>query len=166
MHITLLLLALTLRADSLLSPGHGEQAGHTHDAQVKERGAHVMGFDQDATVHHFRLHPDGGAIDIAAKDAADAANRDAIRSHLPHITQMFGDGNFSAPMLIHDTNVPGTDRMAELKNRIRFVYVETAGGARVDIFTTDAAALKAVHDFLRFQIADHRTGDSTAVIPR
>ena len=156
MHITLLLLSLTLQAAT----------GHSLDDQVKQRGAHVMGFDQDATVHHFRLHPDGGAIDIAAKDAADSANRDAIRSHLPHITEMFADGNFSAPMLIHDTNVPGTDRMRELKNQLRFVYVETAGGARVDIFTSDAAALKAVHEFLRFQIADHRTGDSTTVTKR
>jgi hypothetical protein len=155
MTITLLILSLTLQA----------AAGHSHD-QVKERGAHVMGFDQDATVHHFRLHPDGGAIDIAAKNAADTANRDAIRSHLPHIAQMFAGGNFEAPMLIHATDVPGTGRMSSLKNRIRFVYVETPGGGRLDIFTTDADALAAVHEFLRFQIADHRTGDSTAVTTR
>jgi hypothetical protein len=155
MPITLLVLALTLQA----------VAGHSHD-QVTQRGAHVMGFDQDATVHHFRLHPDGGAIDIAAKDGADAVNRDAIRSHLPHIAQMFGDGNFEAPMLIHDTNVPGTARMADLKSRIRFVYVETPQGGRLDIFTSDAGALAAVHEFMRFQIADHRTGDSTAVTKR
>lgn len=155
MTITLLVLSLALQAG----------AGHSHD-RVKERGAHVMGFDQDRTVHHFRLHPDGGAIDIAVKDAADGANRDAIRSHLPHISRMFADGNFEAPMLIHATDVPGTDRMASLKNRIRFVYVETPGGGRLDIFTSDAAALAAVHEFLRFQIADHRTGDSTAVTKR
>jgi hypothetical protein len=152
MMTTLLVLSLTLLAQS-------------HD-QVKERGAHVMGFDQDATVHHFRLHADGGAIDIAAKDGADAVSRDAVRSHLPHISQMFADGNFEAPMLIHATDVPGTSRMSSLKNRIRFVYVETPGGGRLDIFTTDAAALAAVHEFLRFQIADHGTGDSTAVTKR
>ena len=155
MHITLFILALTLQAP----------AAHSDD-QVKERGAHVMGFDQDATVHHFRLHPDGGAIDIAVKDRADGTNRDAIRSHLPHIAQMFSDGNFEAPMLIHDTNVPGTARMADLKSRIRFVYVETPQGGRLDIFTSDAGALAAVHEFMRFQIADHRTGDSTAVTKR
>ena len=155
MPITLLVLALTLQA----------VAGHSHD-QVTQRGAHVMGFDQDATVHHFRLHPDGGAIDIAVKDGADGTNRDAIRSHLPHIAQMFGDGNFEAPMLIHDTNVPGTARMADLKSRIRFVYVETPQGGRLDIFTSDAGALAAVHEFMRFQIADHRSGDSTAVTKR
>jgi hypothetical protein len=155
MTITLLVFTLVLQAPDT----------HSHD-QVKERGAHVMGFDQDATVHHFRLHPDGGAIDIGVKDGADAANRGAIRSHLPHIAQMFADGNFEAPMLIHDTNVPGTARMADLKSRIRFVYVETPQGGRLDIFTSDPGALAAVHEFMRFQIADHRTGDTTAVTKR
>ena len=144
MHITLLVLTLAFQ----------------------DRGAHVMGFDQDKTAHHFRLHADGGAVDIAVRDDGDAANLDAIRSHLPHIARMFGDGNFDAPMLIHQTTVPGTDRMAALKSRIRFVYVETPRGGRLDIFTTDADALAAVHEFLRFQIADHRTGDTTAVTKR
>jgi hypothetical protein len=144
MYITLLVLALSFQ----------------------DRGAGVMGFDQDKSTHHFRLHADGGAVDITVKDAADAANRDAIRSHLPHIAQMFGAGNFDAPMLIHQAEVPGTGRMAALKSRIRFVYVETPRGGRLDIFTTDAEALDAVHTFLRFQIADHRTGDTTAVTKR
>src|SRR5262245_29300931 len=154
MYITLFVLTL------------GAAIGPSGHQAIKERGAHVMGFDQDKTAHHFRLHADGGAVDISAKDAADTANRDAIRSHLPHIAQMFGDGNFDAPMLIHQREVPGTDRMAALKSRIRFVYVETSRGGRLDIFTTDADALAAVHAFLRFQIADHRTGDTTAVTKR
>lgn len=152
-----LTLALTL-ADQAQKPDQ--------HADMNARGGHVMGFDQDQTTHHFLLHADGGAIDIAVKNAADAKNRDAIRSHLPHISQMFGDGNFSAPMLIHETDVPGTAQMAALKNRIRFAYVETSGGGRLDIVTTDAEALKAVHEFLRFQIRDHKTGDSTAVTKR
>jgi hypothetical protein len=157
MMTTLLLLTL------LAGP---QAAGHAHDQAVKQRGAHVMGFDQDATVHHFRLHTDGGAIDIAVKDPNDTANRAAIRSHLPHITQMFGDGNFEAPMLIHDTDVPGTKTLAALKDRVRFVYVETPGGGRVDIFTTDREALAAVHEFMKFQIRDHGTGDSIAITKR
>jgi hypothetical protein len=135
-------------------------------AQMNARGAHVMGFDQDKTVHQFRLHTDGGAIDIRVKDPKDRGHLTAIRSHLPHITGMFGAGNFQAPMLIHATDVPGTGAMASRKDRIRFAYVETPQGGRVDIVTTDAEAVKAVHEFLRFQIADHRTGDSTAVTKR
>jgi hypothetical protein len=126
----------------------------------------VMGFDQDKTTHRFLLHPDGGAVDIFTKDAADTTNRDAIRSHLPHIAQMFGDGNFAAPMLVHETNVPGTEKMAALKNRIRFAYVETPRGGRLDIVTTDPEALAAVHEFMRFQIRDHKTGDVTTVTKR
>jgi hypothetical protein len=135
-------------------------------SQLNTRGAHVMGFDQDKTVHEFRLHTDGGAIDIRSKDAADRDSITAIRAHLPHIAQMFGEGNFEAPMLIHATDVPGTREMTAVKDRIRFKYVETAGGGRVDIFTDDSEALTAVHAFLRFQIADHRTGDSTVVTKR
>ena len=154
MTITLLVLTLT------------QAIGPTGHQAINERGAHVMGFDQDATVHHFRLHADGGSIDIAARDRHDATNRDAIRSHLPHIASMFGDGNFEAPMLIHQTNVPGTDKMAALKNRIRFVYVETPVGGRLDVFTTDKEALAAVHEFMRFQITDHKTGDPLTVTKR
>ena len=126
-----------------------------------------MGFDQAHTTHHFLLFNDGGAIEVSANDAADTKNRDAIRSHLPHITTMFSDGNFEAPMLVHDSKkVPGTKTMTERKGTIRYQYVETAKGGRVDIVTSDPAALAAVHQFLKFQIAEHKTGDPTTARPR
>jgi len=137
------------------------QAGHT---ATNDRGAAVMGFDQSLTVHHFLLFTDGGAIDVSVKNASDRANLEAIRSHLPHIAMMFGDGKFDAPMLVHDsTDVPGTRTMADRKAAIEYRYVETPSGGRVSIVTTDSQALAAVHEFLRFQIAEHHTGDSLAV---
>lgn len=135
-------------------------------AQMHARGNHAMGFDQSKTTHHFVLYEDGGAIEVRVNDVGDATNRDAIRSHLPHISKMFGSGDFSTPMLVHDTNVPGTKELAALKDRIRYTYVETPAGGRVDIVTTDREALDAVHAFLRYQIADHKTGDSTQLIKR
>src|SRR6478672_9136351 len=73
------------------------------------RGGMVMGFDQELTAHHFLLFTDGGAIDVSVKDPADIKDRNAIRSHLPHVAGMFGEGDFEAPMLVHDSkNVPGT----------------------------------------------------------
>ena len=127
----------------------------------------MMGFDQALTTHHFVLFNDGGAIEVSVNDLTDTKNRNAIRSHLPHIAMMFGDGNFEAPMLVHDAkNVPGTKAMTERKAAIRYQYVETAKGGRVDIVTSDPAALAAVHQFLRFQIAEHKTGDPTAVRTR
>jgi hypothetical protein len=36
-------------------------------------------------------------------------------------------------------------------------------GGRIRITTNNKEALAAVHEFLRFQIADHQTGDSTEI---
>jgi hypothetical protein len=145
---------------------HPPPSHDAHHAAVDARGAAVMGFDQQRTVHHFRLYEDGGAIDVAVADAADTANRDAIRRHLPHIARLFADGRFDAPMLVHATEVPGTAELSRLKGSVTYTFVETPAGGRVDIATANADALAAVHRFLAFQIADHRTGDATAVVRR
>jgi hypothetical protein len=126
------------------------------------QGAAVMGFNQARTAHHFYLYDDGGAIEVAVKDPSDSTNRDAIRSHLPHIAMMFGAGDFAAPMLVHETkDVPGAADLARLKNQIAYTYVETPKGGRVNIVTKDPSALAALHKFLTYQIAEHHTGDST-----
>ena len=142
---------------------HSPSSHDAHHAAVDARGAGVMGFDQGQTIHHFRLYQDGGAIEVAVKDPVDAGNREAIRRHLPHIAALFAAGRFDAPMLVHATPVPGTDDLARLKAALTYTYVETPGGGRVDIVTTHPDALAAVHRFLAFQIADHRTGDDAAV---
>ena len=130
-------------------------------------GASVMGFDQDKTAHHFYLYEDGGAIDVSVKTTGDTTNRDAIRSHLPHIAMMFGQGDFNAPMLVHDNqNVPGTKELAALKDKIAYTYVETPAGGRVNIVTTDTQALDALHRFLKYQIVEHHTGDSATPAKR
>ena len=135
------------------------------DHAAAHRADAVMGFDQAKTAHHFRLYTDGGAIEVGVLDDSDAKNRNAIRSHLPHIASMFGQGQFDAPMLVHDsTNVPGTEIMTARKDAIRYRYEDTPAGGRVSITTTDPEALSAVHAFLRYQIAEHRTGDP--VTPR
>ena len=126
-----------------------------------------MGFDQELTSHHFLLFADGGAIDVSVKNSSDARNRDGIRSHLPHIAMMFGKGDFEAPMLVHDSkNVPGTSVMTARRDTIRYQYVETQNGGRVNIVTSDSQSLAAVHAFLKFQIADHNTGDPMTVRTR
>jgi hypothetical protein len=143
----------------------GTAAGSAH--HLDARGQQVMGFDQQKTTHHFFLYDDGGAIDVSVKDKTDKTNLDAIRSHLPHIAHLFGQGQFDAPMLVHDTkDVPGIAELAKLKERVTYTYSETPAGGRVDIVTTDKAALAAVHAFLKFQIADHETGDPATVQKR
>ena len=152
------LLAVLCHLGLAAAPERGAQSAHA---------AMAMGFDQDKTAHHFYLYEDGGAIDVSVKDAADAKNRDAIRSHLPHIAVMFGQGNFETPMLVHDTkNVPGAAAMTSMKDAIKYTYTETSAGGRVDIVTANRDALAAVHEFLTFQIRDHKTGDPVTVRKR
>ena len=131
-----------------------------HDA-VNRRGDHAMGFSHEKTTHHFLLKKDGGIIQVQANDAKDSASRDQIQMHLSHIAQMFTDSNFEIPMLIHDQTPPGVPAMKRLSGQIQYRYEKTALGGRVRITTKNAEAVEAIHEFLRFQIADHKTGDPT-----
>lgn len=145
-------------------PRQGQTDGHeAHHCEMLTRGAQAMGFDQERTVHHFFLYEDGGAIEVAVKEASDHANLHAIRQHLPEIAGLFKAGDFGKPALTHAQQVPGTADMTRLKDRITHQYEETPAGGRVRIVTRDAEALAAVHAFLHFQIEDHRTGDSGEV---
>ena len=69
-------------------------------------------------------------------------------------------------MLIHDRVPPGVPTLKRKKASIDWKFEEIPGGGRVRITTKDAAALAAIHEFLRFQIEDHGTGDSTEVSDR
>jgi len=140
----------------IVALGLGQQ--HHHDVDAK--GDKVMGFPHDKTTHHFLLYKTGGAIEVVAKDNE---NRDKIRMHLRHISHMFAAGDFSAPMLIHGNEVPGKNVMTERKAQIAYQFEELPMGGRVKIVTSDKKALAAVHEFLRFQISEHRTGDSGKV---
>ncbi len=171
MHLTRLFpVATALVALAIASPRAAQQTSgaaatpaHPHDAAAQ----HAMGFDPHKTTHHFHLYEDGGAIDVRVNDKADATNRDAIRMHLSHIAMMFGEGQFDAPMMVHETtSMPGIEDLAKLKDKIKYAYVETPAGGRVDIVTTDKAALAATHAFLKYQIKEHETGDKTSVTKR
>ena len=131
------------------------------DEQMNKRGDHVMGFDHMKTTHHFLLQESGGSIEITANSADDVESTKQIRMHLKHIVMMFAAGNFDAPMLIHDQTPPGVPVLQELKGEINYNFEEIDRGAAVRISTKNPTALKAIHDFLRFQIKEHKTGDET-----
>lgn len=136
------------------------------DEQMNKRGDHVMGFDHMKTTHHFLLQEAGGSIEVTANSAEDVESSEQIRMHLKHIAMMFAEGNFNAPMLIHDQTPAGVPVMQKLKDEIKYNYEEIDRGAAVRISTNNPKALKAIHDFLRFQIKEHKTGDSLDLVKR
>lgn len=140
-----------------------QKADHNHGGHldvVNRRGDAVMGFSHAKTTHHFLLKPDGGVIQVEANEANDAASRDQVRRHLKHIAKKFSEGDFTAPMLIHAQTPPGVPAMRSLKTEIKYEFEELERGGRVRISTNNPEAVKAIHEFLRFQIKDHQTGDS------
>jgi hypothetical protein len=124
-----------------------------------DRANQGMGFDQDKTTHHFLLEKRGGTIVVMANDGSDATSIDNIRMHLKHISGAFANGDFSLPLFVHATEPPGVATMKERRAQMSFRYEEVAKGGKVVVQTDDPVALAAFHDFLRFQIREHKTGD-------
>jgi hypothetical protein len=153
---------LQLSAQDMQScPMHKEHTKEQHQADVAKHGDEAMGFPHDSTTHHFRILPDGGSIEVTVNDGNDAQNVLAIRSHLTHLVTMFSNGDFSIPMFVHSQIPPGVTEMKEKRGTIAYSFEELPDGGRVRIKTLNHDALNAIHDFLNFQIEDHRTGDKT-----
>ena len=125
-------------------------------AGVQTRGAAVMGVDQFTSTHVFEPLADGGRI-VLQRDSADAAGEATIRAHMRDIAERFAKGDFTLPGMVHAmATVPGTAVMAARRAEIRYEVELLPRGAQVRIVTRDAAAIKAVHEFLAFQRMDHR----------
>jgi aminoglycoside/choline kinase family phosphotransferase len=150
----LIWLSLPVFAGDESCPHHAD-----HQKQLEQRGDQVMGFEHKRTVHHFVLNPDGGIIRAEAVNPKDAESIENIRKHFVEIAALFSKGDFHKPELVHDRMPSGVPVMQRLKNEITFSIHEITKGSEVRIHTKNQEALKAIHDFLRFQIEDHKTGD-------
>jgi hypothetical protein len=165
----LFLMAISVNAQQPSTDKHDHHKHHSgksdpqHHSEVNRRGDEAMGFSHRKTTHHFILKSGGGVIDVGANSASDNESRDQIRSHLKEIEKLFSEGDVTKPMHTHGKLPPGADVMIKLKAEIIYKYEETERGGRVLISTGNAEALRSVHEFLRFQIEDHKTGDPLEV---
>jgi ubiquinone/menaquinone biosynthesis C-methylase UbiE len=145
-------------------------AGMTHeehleqmkrDEALKDHGKQAMGFDQETTTHHFTLEADGGAIAVEVNVPSDTAGIERIRAHLKEIAAAFKQGDFGKPFMTHSEEPPGVPALQRLRGEMTYTYADTSLGGIVRITTSDAEGLAALHTFLRYQIAEHKTGDPT-----
>jgi TusA-related sulfurtransferase len=144
-------------------PMHAQHMAQAHHEVVESHGDQAMGFPHDKTTHHFRMISDGGAIEVTVNDPNDKPNTEAIRSHLTHVAMMFGKGDFAIPMFVHEGVPPGVTTMKLMKSAIHYTYDEMPSGGRIRIKSDDPIGVAAIHDFLRFQITEHQTGDALEV---
>ena len=139
------------------------QQDHSKHGEMEKRGNQGMGFAQDKTTHHFLLRKDGSAIQVTANSAGDNASKEEIQMHLQHIEHAFQSGDFDIPMFVHDQTPPGVATMKKLKDQIKYKYEPAENGGRVVISSANAEAVTAIHEFLKFQITEHKTGDALEV---
>ncbi|MFL6313435.1 MAG: hypothetical protein ACJ71W_15145 [Terriglobales bacterium] len=136
---------------------------HSKHEKMEHRGNQGMGFDQEKITHHFLLRKDGGAIQVTANSADDKTSKEEIQMHLHHIAQAFKSGDFNIPMFVHDQTPPGVNLMTKSKDQIHYRYESAANGGRVVISSANAEVVRAIHEFLKFQITEHKTGDALEV---
>jgi hypothetical protein len=64
---------------------------------------------------------------------------------------------------LYDKTPPGEPEMKALRNQIQYTLEETKTGGRVVISSTNKTLVVAIHQFLVFQIQEHKTGDPVQV---
>jgi TusA-related sulfurtransferase len=156
-------LVITVALLSAFAFAQHEGMQHDHHADVMKHGAEAMGFDQTTTTHHFLLREQGGIVQVTANNQKATHTIDSIRMHLQHQAKAFKSRDFAAPEHTHGVMPPGAEVMKARADKITYRYESMNAGARLNIITADPDALHAVHDFLRFQIKDHQTGDPLTV---
>jgi hypothetical protein len=126
-------------------------------------------YDRHRVVHHFYLYPDGGMVTLTVTDPSDAETRKAVRAYVQRVSQLMVVGNLTRLREQFGDGVPGLTRIAEARGRKATITVHSSTpdeGSQIIFSTADAAALEGLHDFLRFQITDLKTGDPLEVRER
>ena len=123
---------------------------------MDHRHGDIVGMDPMAMAHQFEALPEGGDI-VLERQAHDDFGISQIRLHLLQISRAFKRGNFTIPGFIHAQTVPGAEMMADKSGKIDYIIEDLPSGGAIRIRTSDPEALRAIHSFIAFQIAEHRT---------
>jgi hypothetical protein len=142
---------------TLAQHAHGGAHGDSAHSAMQARGRRVMGVDQYTSTHRFETLADGGRIELR-RDVEDPAGTATIRAHLREVARRLSAGDFALSEAVHAREIPGAATLAARRARVRYEFRELPRGGEVRITTTDAAAVKAVHEFLAFQRMEHRVG--------
>ena len=139
------------------SPAHtSEKVSKARQEDIANRGAQVMPFSLERTVHIFEKTKSGGIQQVVVKDPSDTRQLRLIREHLSRISKEFAQGNFSVPASIHGNDMPG---LADLENarpgQLTIEYKELSDGAQITYSSDNPALIDAIHRWFDAQLADH-----------
>ena len=133
-----------------------ENASKARQEEVTKRGAQVMSFSLERTVHIFAKTKSGGIQQVIVKDKADSQQITLIRKHLSKIAKEFAHGNFSDPAKIHGKDMPGLVELEKARpDQLRIVYKKLTKGAQIEYSSDNPALIDAIHRWFDAQLADH-----------
>jgi hypothetical protein len=124
-------------------------------AEVATRGAQVMPFDLEQTMHVFQSLEDGGLQAVTAKDPANREQIALIQAHLKAEADKFRRGDFSDPATIHGQDMPGLAALQAGAGQIDVHYTPLPDGGQIRYTTTEPALVHAIHQWFTAQRADH-----------
>lgn len=137
-------------------PLAGQAADARRQADVARRGADVMPFRLDATIHVFTRTAQGGTQRVVARDPHNAQQVRLVREHLREIGTQFRRGDFSGPTHVHGNHMPGLEQLKIARpGAIAIAYRNVRGGAELAYRTADPQLVAALHAWFDAQLSDH-----------
>jgi hypothetical protein len=144
----LLMIQGTIEAD--------ERATESRLDEVQRRGAQVMPFSLEQTIHIFTKTDKGGVQQVIAKENADAEQIGLIQAHLSKISSQFKQGDFSEPAKIHGDDMPGLATLRQAgPGQISIEYKELRNGAQISYSAEDPNLIEPIHQWFDAQLTDH-----------
>lgn len=122
---------------------------------VAERGARVMPFDLEQTMHVFERREDGGVQRVVVKDPGNREQIALIQAHLEEEAARFARGDFGDPARIHGTHMPGLAELSAGAKRVSVVYSALPEGGEIRYRSEDPELVAAIHRWFRAQLHDH-----------
>jgi len=130
-------------------------ASPSRQEEVAAKGAKIMPFDLEQTMHHFRPLENGGMQTVTVKDPSNNTQIALIQAHLKEEAEKFHQGDFSDPAKIHGENMPGLAALQTGAPHIDVQYTALPNGAQIQYSTKDPALVMALHQWFAAQRADH-----------
>lgn len=133
----------------------GEVTPPGRQEEVAARGAQVMPFDLEQTLHIFEKLADGGLQRVVVKDPSNKEQVSLIRAHLEEEAEKFHWGDFSDPAKIHGEDMPGLAELKAAAGKIDVLYTPLPEGAQIRYTTKEPALVMAIHQWFDAQVSDH-----------
>ena len=139
------------------------QAPADSDQEVPARFARALGVSLDKVVVHFYLVKNGGVVELAAKDPNDNTTIAALQKYLQNQKDLWEKGKEAAVSEVHSKPPECANIMRKLRNDITFYAAKTDAGGVLRMFSINEQAKNAIQDYFKYEIAEHKTGDSPTI---